>query len=65
MLLKHEAIALFESVEELRKALGLKTRHAIYMWPDGEPIPEHHELKIRFVLRPEAFLPNGKMKKAA
>lgn len=65
MLLKHDAIALFESVDELRKALGLKTRHAIYMWPDNEPIPEPHELKIRFVLKPEAFAANGKLKKAA
>jgi hypothetical protein len=52
---KTEAIALFGSPEELRKALGLKTRHAVYMWDDDKPIPEAHELKIRHVLKPEAF----------
>jgi len=52
---KHEAIALFGSVEALRDALGLGTRHAIYMWPDDEPIPEVHDLKIRYELKPEAF----------
>jgi hypothetical protein len=52
---KEDAIKMFGSVEALRQALGLKTRHAIYMCADGEPIPEVHELKIRHVLRPEAF----------
>lgn len=54
-MLKHEAIALFGSVEALRAALGLKTRHAIYMWPDDKPIPEVHFLRIRHELKPEAF----------
>jgi hypothetical protein len=62
---KQEAIKLFGSIKALQKALGLGTPHAIYMWKDDEPIPERHELKIRFVLKPEAFLPNGKIKKAA
>lgn len=48
---KAEAIEIFGTVEALRDALGLKTRQAIYMWPDG-PIPEPHELKIRYVLIP-------------
>ncbi len=54
-MIKKEAISLFGSPEALRIALGLKTRHAVYMWPDDEPIPEVHELKIRYVLKPEAF----------
>lgn len=53
MMTKEQAIALYGSPEELRKALGLKSRHAVYMWPDGEPIPEKHELRIRYVLKPE------------
>jgi hypothetical protein len=68
MLLKHDAIALFGSIEEMRIALGLKTRQAIYMWPDNEPIPEPHELKIRFVLKPKSFRADGTIvpvKKAA
>ena len=52
---KNEAISLFGSPEELRKALGLKPRHAVYMWKENEPIPEVHELKIRHVLKPELF----------
>jgi hypothetical protein len=64
-MLKHEAISLFGSVDELRKALGLKTRQAVYMWPDDAPIPEPHAIKIRFVLRPDAFNADGSMKKAA
>ena len=63
-MLKHEAISLFGSVEALRAALGLGTRHAIYMWPDDRPIPEVHELKIRHVLKPEAFGPKKRAKAA-
>jgi hypothetical protein len=60
-MLKHEAISLFGSVEKLRTALGLKTRHAIYMWPNDQPIPEPHEIKIRFVLKPECFNAAGEL----
>lgn len=31
---KTDAIEIFGSVEELRLALGLHSRQAIYMWPD-------------------------------
>jgi hypothetical protein len=34
IMLKSEAIEIFGSVEELRAALGLQSRQAIYMWPD-------------------------------
>lgn len=52
---KEQAIRLFGSVKSLQTALGLKTHSAIYMWPDGEPIPENHALRIRYQLKPEAF----------
>lgn len=59
MLLKEQAIGLFGSVKELRDALGLRTRSAIYMWKPGEPIPEAHELRIRYELKPQAFDASG------
>ena len=59
MLLKEQAIGLFGSVKGLRDALGLRTRSAIYMWKPGEPIPETHELRIRYELKPQAFDANG------
>lgn len=55
MITKEQAIALFGSVKALQLALGLKTHSAIYMWKDGEAIPDNHYLRIRFQLRPEAF----------
>jgi len=61
-MLKHEAIAIFGSVDALRLALGLKTRQAIYMWPDDQPIPDVHALKIRHVLRPDAFNADGSLR---
>jgi hypothetical protein len=54
MLTKNQAIALFGSVKELQTALGLKTHSSISMWGDN-PIPEVHELRIRYELKPEAF----------
>ncbi len=62
---KEQAIGLFGSVKGLRDALGLRTRSAIYMWKDGEAIPDTHELRIRYELRPEAFDENGDLKIAA
>ena len=54
---KEQAIELFGTPLALAEALGIE-RANVYMWPDGEPIPEKHALRIRFVLKPEAF--NGK-----
>lgn len=62
-MLKSEAIAVFGSPEKLRVALGLKSRHAIYMWSDDEPIPEVHDLKIRYELRPDLFAPKSPSKR--
>lgn len=50
---KHEAIALFSSAKALAKALGI-SKSAVSQWPDG-PIPERHDLRIRYELRPEHF----------
>lgn len=62
MLTKEQAIELFGSVKELQTALGLKTHSAIYMWQDGEPIPEAHYLRIRYQLKPRAFNADGTLK---
>lgn len=60
-LLKEQAIALFPSRKAMQKALGLKSHAAISMWPDGKPIPENHELRIRYQLRPDAFDRKGNL----
>jgi hypothetical protein len=62
MLTKEQAIGLFGSVRALRDALGLKTRSAIYMWKDGKPIPDTHELRIRHELMPQAFNADGSLR---
>src|SRR5215469_8706503 len=53
---KKEAIALFSSAKELAKALGI-SKAAVSQWPDG-PIPDNHDLRIRYELKPEHFRPN-------
>ena len=50
---KHEAIALFSTAKALAAALGI-SKSAVSQWPDG-PIPENHDLKIRYELKPEHF----------
>lgn len=50
---KHEAIALFSTAKALASALGI-SKSAVSQWPDG-PIPENHDLKIRYELKPEHF----------
>lgn len=62
---KEQAVSLFGGVEPLRAALGLKSRSAIYMWPDDKPIPRNHELAIRYELKPLAFGKSGRLKKTA
>jgi len=52
---KDKAISLFKNQSELARALGISSA-AVAQWPDGKPIPEKQALKIRFVLKPEAFL---------
>jgi hypothetical protein len=50
---KHEAIALFSTAKGLATALGI-SKSAVSQWSEG-PIPENHDLKIRYELRPERF----------
>ncbi|HLW75314.1 MAG TPA: Cro/CI family transcriptional regulator [Gammaproteobacteria bacterium] len=50
---KQEAIALFPTAKALATALGV-SKSAVSQWPDG-PIPENHDLKIRYELKPEHF----------
>lgn len=54
---KQEAIALFSSAKELAKALGI-SKAAVSQWPDG-PIPDNHDLRIRYELKPEHFRPGA------
>lgn len=51
---KEQALAAYDGdTQALADALGI-TRSAIYQWTDG-PIPEAQALKLRFVLKPDAF----------
>lgn len=54
---KAEAIGLYGgahgSQQRLATALGL-SKQAVSDWPDG-PIPEVHDMKLRYELMPEAF----------
>jgi len=50
---KEEAIALFGSRTALADALGI-TIQAVGQW-DDDAIPEKQAMKIRYVLKPEAF----------
>lgn len=65
MITKAQAIQLFGSVRALQAALGLKTHSAIYMWKDGEAIPENHYLRIRYELMPESFDTDGNLRPEA
>lgn len=55
---KEKAIELYGSRVRLAEALGI-SKAAISQWADGEPIPEAQALKIRFILKPEAFDENA------
>ena len=50
---KQEAIALFSTAKALATALGI-SKAAVSQWPEG-PIPENHDLRIRYELKPERF----------
>lgn len=65
-MLRHEALALYNnSYRNLANALGV-TREAIHMWRrHGDVVPEAAYLKLRFILKPDAFYKNGKLKRSA
>ena len=50
---KQESIALFTTAKELAQALGI-SKSAVSQWSEG-PIPQNHDLRIRYELRPEHF----------
>lgn len=62
MITKKQARELFGSVKELQAALGLKSHATISMWgSDDSPIPAIHDLRIRYVLKPESFDAKGRL----
>jgi hypothetical protein len=62
MLTRTQAIKLFGSAVNLARALGYKSRHAVYMWAKDEAIPEAAFLKIRYQLKPEEFDKRGNLR---
>lgn len=62
MLTRTQAINLFGSAVSLAQALGYKSRHAVYMWPKDDAIPEAAFLKIRYQLKPDAFDKRGQLR---
>lgn len=52
---KEQAIAAFGgSIRYLAESLGI-TPSAVYLWPDGKPIPKLQAMRLRFEIKPEIF----------
>lgn len=51
---KEMAISLYGSQAALARALHV-SKQVVSRWPNGAPIPERYALRLRFVLKPEAF----------
>jgi hypothetical protein len=51
---KRDAISAYGTQQALADALGIG-RTAVTMWPDNQPIPTAHSLRLRYELRPELF----------
>lgn len=49
------------NLTHLAKALGV-TRQAVYFWPEDGDVPEWAYIKLRYVLKPEAFSAAGSLK---
>jgi len=49
---KEQAISLYGSASRLAEALGI-TKGAVSLWRDDRPIPERHELRLRYELKPK------------
>lgn len=62
---REQAIALYGSAQALADALGYTSRHAVYMWPKGGPIPREPYLRLRYELKPGAFKQDGTLKARA
>lgn len=50
---KADALTLYPTATALAEALGVG-KSAVSMWDEG-PIPEEHDLKLRYELKPGAF----------
>lgn len=59
---RNEAVSLYPSLTALAKDLGV-TRAAVYFWAADEPAPEWVYIKLRYVLKPDAFTESGKLKR--
>ncbi|WP_299076446.1 Cro/CI family transcriptional regulator [uncultured Paraglaciecola sp.] len=53
-LTKEQAVSLYGSQTNLANELGV-TKALVSIWPNGEPIPERYDLRIRFVLKPKGL----------
>jgi len=51
-ILKEQAVAMFGSASALARALGIKPQ-AVSQWAAGEPIPERHQLRLRYEVLPK------------
>lgn len=49
---KRKLLTVFKSQSEVARKLGLDAP-AVSKWPMDKPIPEKHELRLRYVLMPE------------
>lgn len=58
---RKQAVGLYGNLTHLAKALGV-TRQAVYFWPEDGEVPEWVYIKLRYVLQPQAFNENGKLK---
>lgn len=52
IIIKEDAIALFGTQSALANALGI-TRQAVCQWPDREPIPQEHALRLKYEIKPK------------
>jgi hypothetical protein len=51
---KAEVLRVYGTHQAAADALGI-TRTAVTMWPEDQPIPERHALRLRYELRPDVF----------
>jgi hypothetical protein len=59
MITKAQAIAAYGgNASDLARALKIRPQ-AVYQWGDDEPIPDNHELRLKYELRPEVFGPTA------
>lgn len=55
LITKEEAIAAYDgNASDLARDLKI-TPQAVYQWVDDEPIPEVHQLKLKYELKPAYF----------